>query len=305
MSPAVSVIIPTYNDVETLDATLASVLGQGHSDLEVILVNDGGRDPRDFIRADDPRLTVYSFEKNSGVSCARNFGLSRARGALVLFLDADDLIAGDMIGVAVAQQASTAAEMMCFRHYSVLDSDVGSCMGLLSAGARALKGRRLDSPDFYAFLKINTGAFIPSFTVLSRAALHRIMGDAPWDVSLKNCEDTLLFLQVGSAVPVFFFDEAFGIYRIRPNSLSRNALATWSGRVRAMDKLMAWLDARGCDPQLIHVARQMRQNGARRVARLHRAEGRRAQGRQELVADLRSRFNWKSAAELLRHLLPR
>jgi glycosyltransferase involved in cell wall biosynthesis len=98
-APVVSVVIPTYNRAELLGNTLVSVAGQGYRPLEVVVVDDGSDDETGAIiesaRVDfeGAGITLCSqrLESNSGVSRARNVGLSLATGSLIAFLDSDDL----------------------------------------------------------------------------------------------------------------------------------------------------------------------------------------------------------------------
>ncbi len=92
--PLVSVAVPAYNAVATLDATLDSICGQTWRTLEIIIVDDGSSDEtaaRAAARAaTDPRIVVLR-KPNGGVAAARNFGIRESRGAFVAPVDADDL----------------------------------------------------------------------------------------------------------------------------------------------------------------------------------------------------------------------
>ncbi len=93
--PAISVIIPVYNVEKYLRRCLDSVRGQTFGDWEAICVNDGSPDGSRAIieeyASSDPRFILFDKE-NGGLSDARNFGLSKARGEYVVFLDSDDFI---------------------------------------------------------------------------------------------------------------------------------------------------------------------------------------------------------------------
>lgn len=93
--PFVSIIIPVYNREKTLDYCLNSVLQQTMSDFEVILVDDGSTDnSADICKAytlKDNRFH-YFYKKNGGVSSARNFGIYKAQGKWITFVDSDDYI---------------------------------------------------------------------------------------------------------------------------------------------------------------------------------------------------------------------
>lgn len=91
--PDLSIIIPVYNTpVDLLYRCFASVKALPVS-YEVLIVDDGSQSPTDtFCREyaeNNPGFVCYTME-NSGVSAARNFGLSQAQGQYITFLDADD-----------------------------------------------------------------------------------------------------------------------------------------------------------------------------------------------------------------------
>ena len=90
--PYFSVVIPAYNASRFIGETLTSVLEQTFSDYEIIIVNDGSTDDtrRIIENTGDSRIRLYNIP-NGGVSHARNYGISKARGKYVAFLDADDI----------------------------------------------------------------------------------------------------------------------------------------------------------------------------------------------------------------------
>lgn len=87
-----SIIIPLYNKANVVSDTLQSVLNQTFTDFEIIVVNDGSTDNSlEVVRQfEDSRINIFSKE-NGGVSSARNYGIKRAKGKYIAFLDADDL----------------------------------------------------------------------------------------------------------------------------------------------------------------------------------------------------------------------
>lgn len=90
----VSVIVPTFNRAYCLDRTIDSVLAQTHTNVEVIVVDDGSTDhTRRLVgeRYGHDRRVCYLYQANSGVAEARNRGLARATGEFVGLLDSDDV----------------------------------------------------------------------------------------------------------------------------------------------------------------------------------------------------------------------
>lgn len=91
----VSVIIPTYNSGDKLDRCLKSIADQSYTDFECIIVDDGSSDgsaemARDNFKSDS--RFKFIFQSNSGVSSARNIGITNALGDFISFVDSDDFV---------------------------------------------------------------------------------------------------------------------------------------------------------------------------------------------------------------------
>lgn len=93
--PKLSVVIPVYNVEKYVKECMDSVVGQSYKNIEVICVNDGSTDNSEsLIRKyceNDDRVKVIN-QKNSGVSDARNTGISNATGEFITFVDPDDVL---------------------------------------------------------------------------------------------------------------------------------------------------------------------------------------------------------------------
>ena len=86
-----SVIIPTYNRLEFLTRTMATLWAQRFADFEVIVTDDGSTDGTvDFLHAQEPRAQVFH-EANKGPGAARNLAAEHASGDYLAFLDSDDI----------------------------------------------------------------------------------------------------------------------------------------------------------------------------------------------------------------------
>lgn len=91
----ISIIVPVYNVEKYLEKCVYSILNQSYKNLEVILVNDGSNDNSgkicDELSREDSRIRVYH-KDNGGLSDARNYGVAKANGEYVGFVDSDDYI---------------------------------------------------------------------------------------------------------------------------------------------------------------------------------------------------------------------
>lgn len=96
----VSVIVPAYNTEKYISDMLYCLENQTYKNLQIIFVDDGSTDgTAQIIRnavAMDKRIEYY-FQKNQGVSAARNFGMAKARGEKIFFFDSDDTFEFDLI----------------------------------------------------------------------------------------------------------------------------------------------------------------------------------------------------------------
>lgn len=91
----VSILIPCYKQAEFLDECLQSVLDQTFSDWECLIIDDGSPDNTNEIASKwvekDMRFR-YFLKTNGGVSSARNYGIEKAKGEYIQFLDSDDVL---------------------------------------------------------------------------------------------------------------------------------------------------------------------------------------------------------------------
>lgn len=119
----ISIVIPVYNVENYLSECLESVLGQTLEGIEVIAVNDGSTDKSMQILQEYEKnyreiLHVYHIE-NQGVSHARNFGVSKAIGEYILFVDSDDFIEPDMCELLYEKAVEGDDDVVLCRYFDV------------------------------------------------------------------------------------------------------------------------------------------------------------------------------------------
>jgi hypothetical protein len=185
-SPAVSVIVPCWNRVATIDRALASILDERDVALEVIVVDDGSTDgSAEAVRrvaARDPRVVLLSSPENEGPSAARNRALRVVRGEWLMFVDADDRLPPG--GLAALYRGATATDALV-----VIGQRVWS------DGARTWITHLYDRTDIRApgrkSLVRNPGLLYyaaPTGKLFHRSCWQgltfegRILGDQPWTV---------------------------------------------------------------------------------------------------------------------------
>ncbi len=128
MQPKISVVIPVYNGEKHIDRCLQSVIRQDLDDIEIICVDDGSTDNTYNIllwyQQHFPMVRVYR-QSRQYAGIARNFGLRKAKGEYVHFLDSDDYLYDNVYSQIYNQAALNKLDCLKFRCFCFLaDSGV-------------------------------------------------------------------------------------------------------------------------------------------------------------------------------------
>lgn len=193
-SPAVSVIVPTWNRAELVCKAIDSVLAQSYSGFELIVVDDGSTDdtPR-RIASYGKRLTCLT-QRNSGVSSARNLGIAHSRGRWIAFLDSDDTWDPRKLQIQMnAVEAAGDALRVCFTDCRVSPDGADSDTLFRRASFGTGDGSTLGVTDPIAQVTAR------SLTVYMSSVLANgdwLRAREAFDPRLQICEDTDLLLRM-------------------------------------------------------------------------------------------------------------
>jgi Glycosyltransferases, probably involved in cell wall biogenesis len=120
----VSVVVPVYNVKRYLERCLKSLNCQTHSELEIILVNDGSTDGSDLICKEwvkkDHRIVLIN-QENRGLGEARNTGVTSAKGKYLAFVDSDDWVQPDYIKCMLTAAEEHQAELIICNYQKVYE----------------------------------------------------------------------------------------------------------------------------------------------------------------------------------------
>lgn len=121
----VSIITPVYNVERCIEKTINSIINQSSKNFELLLIDDGSKDrsieiAEGLLINSDVSYRIIS-QENSGVSAARNRGISEAKGEYVCFLDSDDYIHEDYIKLMYEKAAAFKYDLV-FCDYVQVDS---------------------------------------------------------------------------------------------------------------------------------------------------------------------------------------
>lgn len=133
----VSIIVPIYNKEKLLSRCILSILNQDYKNFELLLVDDGSTDHsisvcKEYAKKDN-RVKVFS-KQNGGVSSARNFGIEKANGDFLLFVDSDDYIDQKLVSTFLDNYEENTLSICSFKNLfpkSVTDCILDDCSSSL------------------------------------------------------------------------------------------------------------------------------------------------------------------------------
>ena len=209
--PDVSVVVPTHNRRELLASTLRTILWQRDADLEVVVVDDGSRDPdvAEQVTADlaDDRVVLVRNAVPSGVSAARNLGIATARGSWVAFCDDDDLWSPDKLALQLAAARSTGHDWV---YTGAVKIDLQQ---------RVIGGLPPPAPEV-VLANLPHVNLVPggcSGVLASAAALRKAGG---FDSGLVNLADWDMWMRLAMSGPPTYVPRPLVAYRIHPHNAS-------------------------------------------------------------------------------------
>ncbi len=185
--PLVSVVIPTYNRAERLRETLAAILRQRYSNLEVIVVSDAGADHTPAVVAsfEDERLRFFRLPENLGAPAGvRNYGMRQARGEYIAFCDDDELWVPRKLEIQVPYLEGDPSLL-------AVASNMVYFPGIYRLGYPMLRHRRLD----YDW-QLRHYNHICNSSVVMRRAVVDLIGYQDTDPRLRAVEDFDYWLRI-------------------------------------------------------------------------------------------------------------
>lgn len=118
----ISIIVPSYNAEKYIDKCIKTLINQTKKELEFIIINDGSTDStEDIIKSYNDKRIKYFKNKNQGISKTRNFGIDKAKGKYIMFVDSDDYIEENACEILFNNIESTNSDLVVSDFYIVKD----------------------------------------------------------------------------------------------------------------------------------------------------------------------------------------
>jgi glycosyltransferase involved in cell wall biosynthesis len=208
----VSVVIPCYNQARFLGEAIQSVLRQGYSDLEIIVVDDGSRDGTEEVASgyakEDSRVRLVR-QENRGLAAARNRGLAEAEGEYIVFLDSDDRLVSEALEVGVRELEAHPGCAFVSGICRKITAD-----GSIVPGWEQFRVR--DDP--YLELLRSCPVYVPA--VMYRRSVFDAVGG--FDTSYKAAEDYDLYYRILERYPVYCHDTLVAEIRRHGANMTRD-----------------------------------------------------------------------------------
>lgn len=120
MNKKISIIMPAYNVEKYINRSIDSILNQDYENIELLIIDDGSTDETAEIAnkriVSDSRAVVLS-KQNGGLSDARNYGLVRASGDYIMFIDSDDFLEINSLGSLLKYSTNNSLDVCIFGYY--------------------------------------------------------------------------------------------------------------------------------------------------------------------------------------------
>jgi cellulose synthase/poly-beta-1,6-N-acetylglucosamine synthase-like glycosyltransferase/peptidoglycan/xylan/chitin deacetylase (PgdA/CDA1 family)/spore germination protein YaaH len=195
--PSVSVIVPAYNEALVIKQTIASLLAQDYGgDVEILVVDDGSSDATYAVARGafgaDPRVAIHA-KPNGGKASALNYGIARARGEIVVGLDADTLFRCDTLRKLITPLSDPAVGAVAG------NAKVGNRVNLITRW-QAIEYVVSQNLDRRAFSLLNCITVVPGAVGAWRKSLVGEVGGFSEDTLAEDQDLTLAIRRNGASI---------------------------------------------------------------------------------------------------------
>jgi glycosyltransferase involved in cell wall biosynthesis len=284
MTPAVSIVMATFNRLELLRSSVDSVLSQTFRDWELIIADDGSDEPtKQFLEslASPGRVRVLWLDHSGRPSIVRNAALREARGEYVAFQDSDDLWLPRKLEIQVDSLQRNPARAWSHTRYRLIDvAGAPTAWSRRTGGWPTPAGWILDQ-----LIRGETVIALPS-VLASRRLLQQAGG---FDERLNDTEDYELWLRLARRSEIDAVDELLTLVRRHGQHFSAKP-------IEAFQAARYVIDAQLRSGDVGHLRSALLRQRARVVvglARSHAAAGNRRDASAALVSG--ARHFWRYA----------
>ena len=205
--PLVSIIITTYNYGDFLAVAVESAIKQSYPWFEIIIIDDGSTDNTKNIIKSYPSVKYY-YQKNQGISAARNAGILKSNGSFLVFLDADDWLEKDALEMNATVLTSKPELAFISGNYFFLQAGNKNSKEIIF---------KVTDKHYEKLLECN-------YIGMHAAVMFRrwVFDEFSYDECLKSCEDYDLYLNIARKYPIYHQQKFIATYYFHQKGLSHN-----------------------------------------------------------------------------------
>lgn len=236
----ISIIIPCYNQGCFLSETLTSISVQTYQNWEALIIDDGSTDntaqvAKKWVKKDS-RFT-YFYKENGGLSDARNYGINKAKGSYIQFLDSDDLLVNEKLEKQIKILQTNKCDItICSSEY-FYDNDYSNKY-INNFGLEVIENSNNLNKELLELL-ITDNKFPVSAPLIKTNSIHKT---GYFDTLLTSLEDWDFWLRLIMNNAIFHINltrEPLNRIRIRGNSMSTNTFNMSINRIAVYNKILA------------------------------------------------------------------
>jgi glycosyltransferase involved in cell wall biosynthesis len=230
-TPAVSVVIATYNRAGLVQETIDSVLKQTFRDFELLIVDDGSTDDTEEVLKSYGGRLRYLRQENRGASAARNLGVRHARASWISIQDSDDICAPNHLETLWNAVQKRPGVGMVFANGAYLDDLAPKGKTIIPRKiSQQLAEKGVTLSDLFATSIVRLQA-----ALLSKQALLEIGG---LDEDLRICMDLDLAFRLFQRFPIGYLDQVVFFYRRHEGNIGHDQQLRLLENIRVIEKLI-------------------------------------------------------------------
>lgn len=240
-----SILIPVYNVEQYLRECLDSVIKQSFKDFEVILIDDGSTDNSgkicDEYAKKYPNIIKVFHKKNEGLLLTRRFGLKKAQGEYIIFVDSDDYISTDLLKEVTNVLKKDSYDIVIYNFYRFIDKS--NKFEIIKISYE--DGTIFDDKNKYELY--NEFILNHIFTNMWIKAIRKEIIDIETDYerwNVSKCEDVVqTFPLLDKAKRIIFIDKKLYYYRKNINSMTmQTKVSDYKDYLVCMDRTFQYID---------------------------------------------------------------
>lgn len=267
---SVSIVVPAYNHARYLPQAIDSLLAQDYPSLEIIVLDDGSTDETASVLERYTGRLHWERHDNMGQAATLNRGWAMARGELLGYLSADDVLDSTAVSMAAAALAAERDTVLVYPDYRLVDVN-----GDVIKTVRA--------PEFDYQHMLTTWQCPPGPGALFRREAAQAAGF--WDTDLLLAPDYAFWLRLGLQGTCRRIPEVLAGYRVHDGSQTFGAVSAAQSE-EYIRVTMGYYSRSGVPPSALHVRAQALSSAYLMSARSHIRSARYRIGLQRVAAGL-------------------